>query len=235
MGVSRERPFVFVNMAMTADGKIATANRRVSSFGSAQDMEHLYELRATADAVMAGARTLDLNEVHLGPGGARFRRERRRRGLAEYNLRIAVSGSGSIDAGAAIFRRRFAPLILLTTERAGPTRLRRLGALADEVLICGERELDFAHAFRELRRRWNVRRLLCEGGGELNAALFGAHLIDEVHLTICPKVCGGRTAPTISGGPDPRRLLDATAWTLRAAKPIGSEIFLVYRARQSPG
>jgi hypothetical protein len=41
-------PFVFVNMAMAADGKIATANRAVHSFGSARDLNHLYELRATA-------------------------------------------------------------------------------------------------------------------------------------------------------------------------------------------
>ena len=45
-------PFVLVNMAMTADGKIATANRRIHSFSSSRDLEHLYELRATADAVM---------------------------------------------------------------------------------------------------------------------------------------------------------------------------------------
>ena len=52
---SHKLPFVFVNMAMTADGKIATANRAGSSFGSARDREHLLQLRATADAVMAGA------------------------------------------------------------------------------------------------------------------------------------------------------------------------------------
>ena len=82
-------------MAMTADGKIATANRAVSSFGSARDHAHLLELRATADAVMCGARTADLNAINLGPGPARFRRARVRRGLAEYNLRVVVTGSGS--------------------------------------------------------------------------------------------------------------------------------------------
>jgi len=56
-------PFVFLNLAMTADGKIATANRRYSSFSSAQDKRHMMELRATADAVMSGARTVDLNAV----------------------------------------------------------------------------------------------------------------------------------------------------------------------------
>src|SRR5215510_12428700 len=110
-----ERPFVFVNMAMTADGKIATVNRSVSSFGSKRDLEHLYELRATADAVMAGARTLDLNNVLLGPGGERFKRMRRRSGLTDYSLRIIVSGSASLSPDAAILHHSFSPTILLTT------------------------------------------------------------------------------------------------------------------------
>src|SRR5437763_3920578 len=93
----RDLPFVFVNMAMTADGKIATANRAVSTFSSPRDFEHLLELRATADAVMAGARTVDQEGVSLGPGPARFRRVRLKNGLAEYNLRIVASGSGSLN------------------------------------------------------------------------------------------------------------------------------------------
>jgi riboflavin biosynthesis pyrimidine reductase len=71
---SPKLPFVFVNMAMTADGKIATANRTVHSFGSAQDLAHLYELRATSDAVLCGARTVEVAETTLGPGVAKFRR-----------------------------------------------------------------------------------------------------------------------------------------------------------------
>jgi riboflavin biosynthesis pyrimidine reductase len=66
-------PFVFINMAMTADGKIATANRAVHSFGSPRDLRHLYELRATADAVMCGARTVEISGSILGSGGEKFR------------------------------------------------------------------------------------------------------------------------------------------------------------------
>ena len=62
-------PFVFVNMAITADGKIATANRAIHSFGSRRDLKHLYELRATADAVMCGARTVEISNTILGNGG----------------------------------------------------------------------------------------------------------------------------------------------------------------------
>ena len=161
-------------MAMTADGKIASANRAVSSFGSPRDHEHLLELRATADAVMAGARTLDLNPINLGPGPLKFRRRRLHRGLAEYNLRIIVSGSGSINPHAEVFKRRFSPIIILTTRRASAAALRRLRAMADAVKICGAGEINFRRALRWLRAKWGVKRLLCEGGGELNDALFRA-------------------------------------------------------------
>ena len=95
-------PFVLVNMAMSADGKIATANRAVATFSSARDHTHLYELRATADAVMSGARTVDLNNYTLGSGPERFRKLRLRRGLAECHLRVIVSGSGSVSVSAAV-------------------------------------------------------------------------------------------------------------------------------------
>src|SRR5262245_48285831 len=87
--------FVSVNVAMTADGKIATANRKITSFASKSDLEHLYELRTSADAVMNGARTIDVGGVKLGSGGLRFREMRLRRGLAEYHLRVIVTGSAS--------------------------------------------------------------------------------------------------------------------------------------------
>ena len=102
-------------MAMTADGKIATANRAVHSFGSPRDLRHLYELRATADAVMCGARTVEISGATLGNGGEKFRRRRLKHGLAEFPLRVIVSGSGSLDPAARIFQKRFSPIILLTT------------------------------------------------------------------------------------------------------------------------
>ena len=113
-------------MAMTADGKIANANRAVSSFSSRRDQSHLLELRATADAVMTGARTADTNPVNLGPGPAKYRRVRLRRGLAEYNLRIIVSRTGSVNPKAHVFQRTFSPIIILTTHRASARRLKRL-------------------------------------------------------------------------------------------------------------
>ena len=221
-------PFVLVNMAMTADGKIATTNRAVHSFGSARDLKHLYELRVTADAVMCGARTIEISQSILGAGGAKFRKLRLKSGLAEYNLRVIVSGSGSINPRAEIFKRRFSPVIILTTARISKANLKRLRDVADEVKICGKTEIHFDAALRWLRAKWNVKRLLCEGGGELNGALFRAGLVDELHLTICPKIFGGRNAPTIADGMEIFHLADAVQFNLKPAKRVGDELFTVF-------
>ncbi len=215
-------------MAMTADGKIATANHAVSTFTSRRDFEHLLELRATADAVMSGARTVNSGEVNLGPGPARFRRLRLKKGLAEYNLRVVVSGSGSIDPRADLFRYRFSPVIVLASERLSEGRAKQLRALADAVKICGGEQIDFREALHWLREKWKVRRLLCEGGGELNASLFEAGLVHELHLTVCPKIFGGRAAPTIADGAGVSRLADATRLSLKGMKRAGDELFLRY-------
>jgi len=227
-GRTQKLPFVFMNMAVTADGKIATANRAVHSFGSARDLEHLYELRATADAILCGARTVEISETTLGNGGEKFRKLRIRSGLAEYPLRVLVSGSGSIDPSAKIFKKRFSPIIILTTERVSKQNLAKLRQWADEVKICGESEVDFGEALDWLKNDFGVKRLLCEGGGELNDALFRANLVDEIHLTICPKIFGGRNAPTISDGKGLKPLALAKRFKLSSVRPKKSELFTTF-------
>jgi riboflavin-specific deaminase-like protein len=226
-------PFVFVNMAMTADGKIATANRAVSSFTSRRDHDHLLELRATADAVISGARTVDSAKINMGPGSAKFRRMRVKNGLAEYNLRVVVSGSGTVDPNAEVFKHTFSPIIVLTTHRASSKHLNALRSVAEDVKIFGRREIDFAKALPWLSEAWGVKRLLCEGGGELNDALFRAGLVDEMHLTISSKIFGGRNAPTICDGNGFDRLQKATALKLESFQRCGDEVFAVFhRAKQ---
>lgn len=224
-------PFVFLNVAATADGKIAPASRRYHPFGSEHDHEMLLKLRAGADAVMAGARTVDTFPVNMGPGPKRYRDLRRRRGLAEYNLRVIVSGSGTIDPRAEIFRHRFSPIIILTTRRAGAKKLAQLRALADEVKVFGASKINFSRALRWLRLKWKVERLLCEGGGELNQALFRAGLVSEVHVTLCPLLLGGVSAPTLADGTGAKKLDGAARLELISMKRVKGELFLAYRVR----
>jgi riboflavin-specific deaminase-like protein len=231
---SSKLPFVFSNFAITADGKIAFASHEFVPFGSARDHEHMMELRATADAVMAGARTVEAPGVTMGAGGRKYQRLRLARGLAEDNLRIIVTGSGSMNLQADIFKHRFSPIIMLVAEQVSEKRLRELRGVADEVGVFGKMEVDLPAALRWLRKKWKVKRLLCEGGAALHDAVVRAGLLQELHLTICARIFGGNTAPTIAEGGDFVKLANAKQFRLSSAKPVGNELFAVFKTTK-PG
>jgi riboflavin-specific deaminase-like protein len=215
---------------MTADGKIAFAHKDFVPFGSERDREHMMELRATADAVICGATTIDVTETILGTGGDKYRKQRLKNGLAEFPLRVIASGSVSIDLNANIFKKRFSPIIILTTEQISKSKLKSLRAVA-EVEIFGKREIDFRAAFRWLREKWKIRKLLCEGGGEIHGALIRADLLDELHLTVCPTIFGGRNTPTIADGENVQHLIEARLFKLKSFKLFGDEIFTIWRRK----
>jgi 2,5-diamino-6-(ribosylamino)-4(3H)-pyrimidinone 5'-phosphate reductase len=228
----RERPFIYLNAAQSADGKLAPATRQYEPFGSARDAALVYELRAQADAIMCGARTVDGQAITLGNGGERYERRRVKRGRSRYPLRVIVSGTGSISPKAEVFRHDFSPIIIVTSGRASRRSLGRLERLASEVKVCGKERVDLRRAVEWLGERWGVRRLLCEGGGELNGALFEAGLVDEVYVTMCPLILGGRTAPTLADGRGAERLAGATELELKSARRHGDEMFLCYKVRR---
>jgi len=231
-----KRPFVVLNMAMSADGKIATANRGVTSFGSRRDVRHLYDLRATGDAVLCGARTAGTPGVTLGPGGARYQRLRRQRGLAEFNLRVVVSGQASLSPHADVFTEKSSPLIVLVSGSAPRTKITRLEAAGAMVGRFGDLTVDCAAALEWLAAEYGVRRIVAEGGAELNDALFRGRLVDEVHLTICPYLFGGSNAPTISEGEGFPNLGEALQADPIQVQRAGDELFAVFRVkpRQAP-
>ena len=229
------RPFVLINMAMSADGKIAPAHRRFVSFGSRRDHANLLSLRATADAVMCGARTVDSAPVTLDAGGPEYERRRLRGGLARQNLRIVVSGSGSVDPEAAVFRNQVSPVIVLASSQMPKSRLAKLERLADCVKVCGKNKVALGQALGWLQREWAVNRLLCEGGGELNFELLRLGLVDELHLTICPRIIGGRDAPTIADGDGFATLAKAANLELTRRLRLGDELFTTWRVKPKSG
>src|SRR5262249_4043744 len=100
------------------------------------------------------------------------------------------------------------------------------------VEVFGDNELDFVSAFRWLQEKWRVKKILCEGGGELNTALFRQDLVDEIYLTLCPLIFGGRGAPTLADGIGISRLEEAARLRIKSLKRIGQELFLVYTVRK---
>jgi 2,5-diamino-6-hydroxy-4-(5-phosphoribosylamino)pyrimidine 1'-reductase len=193
------RPFVYINMAMTVDGKITSAAREYPRFTSDLDRTTMDRLRAEADAIVIGAGTLRADDppLHVRDSGMRAYRESL--GKSGEPLRVVVTASGSIDAGSRFFRDgEVGGRIVVTIERLDARRLAALREQA-EVWQLGLEEVDLRLLLDRLADR-GVSRLLLEGGGELNWRFVRDGLVDELYVTIAPVLLGGREAPTLLEG-----------------------------------
>lgn len=224
-----KRPYIVINMAMTLDGKTSTVERQPTDWTSKADKRRLIENRATADAVMVGARTAETDRTSLSIPDERFQRARVRRGRPPHPLRVIVSGNGSFRENIRAFERQVSPVLIFTSRRAPRAKLDRLARLPDvHVYIVGKRDVDVPLMLDILARDWKVKRLLCEGGASLNWSLFATHAVDEVFVTLCPRVFGGATAPTLVDGAGFERDAILNAKLLRCERK-GQELFLRYR------
>ncbi len=196
------RPHVALNMVCTADGR-ATLAGRTALIGNRADRELFHQLRTRSDAVLVGAGTARVE--HYG----RLVRDADRRALREANglsadpLAIIVSASLDLPLQAVpLLRDPHSSVAILTAsdgEIAGAAA--RVHYLRASDLRASSGTLDLAAMLGRLRTELGVRTILCEGGPRLNAALLAEGLVDELFLSMSPKLAGGPAPLTIVDGP----------------------------------
>ena len=191
------RPFVTANFAITADGRISTRKLTPSDFSSPRDKRRLLEIRAKCDAVLVGARTLAADTMSMGLPAADLRAAREKRGLPAQPLRVLVSNSGKLSPALRVFADGTLVVVFSTTRMPAKTR----DALAPkcDLFLHDSPGVNLPAALATLRTDYAVKRLVCEGGGTLFRAFVAAGLVDELHLTLCPRVFGGSGAITLTG------------------------------------
>lgn len=184
------RPYTILNMASTVDGR-ASIGGRSGAIGDRADRELFHALRASVDAVMAGAGTVRVERYgRIIPDGD-TRRRRLERGLSEEPLACIVSGRLSLAADTPLLNEPDAHVVLITPSQSSLPATR---AQIDYVRARRDGLLDLPAAMHELGERLGVRTLLCEGGPHLNGQLLLAGLVDELFLSFSPKLAGGEDA-----------------------------------------
>ncbi len=218
-----ERPFVYLNMAMTADGKITSARREYPRFTSDEDRRTMDRLRADADAVLVGAGTVRADDPPMQIRDPALVAARRSRGRPAGVLNVVVSARLDLDPAARFFT---APhdggRIVATIDDPPAERLPALESVA-EVWRCGEGRVALPRLLTRLRER-GVERLLVEGGGETNWEFLREDLLDELYVTIAPTLLGGRDAPTWLEG-DGLAMAGARRLRLVGVRRAGEELF----------
>lgn len=227
---SDKRPYILLNHAVSLDGKISTEQRDPVRFTSRIDRRLMDEIRADADAVLIGAGTLRAEDPPVRIRSARRRDERRRKGKSPHPVSVILSRSMRFPRAGRYWEDDQVERIIATTRQVKDDEVLPYKDLA-EVIQVGRTTVDL-HEFCRILSDRGIGRLLVEGGGEVNMAFWNAGLVDEVYLTLCPVVIGGRTAPTSADGrgftSDCLRRL-----TLIESRRVGQELFLRYRAVRS--
>jgi riboflavin-specific deaminase-like protein len=182
-----KRPYVVLNMISTADGR-ASIGGRSGPIGGRADRELFHALRAVADAVMAGAGTVRTERYGRIIAAEATRHRRREHGWREEPLACVVSARLALPADLPLLATPQAQVVIITSSLASLD-----GVAAQVQYVRAERQgmVDLSAALAELHDRCGVRLLLCEGGPHLNAHLLAAGLVDELFLTLAPKLAGG--------------------------------------------
>jgi riboflavin biosynthesis pyrimidine reductase len=182
----------------------------------------LARLRTRFDAVMIGAGTMRAERYGRVVGNQEQRERRERLGLPHDPLMVIVSGRLDLPWDAPLFTEGAGRVLIFTASEAEPpeteTTLR---------VVRHEGKVELATALRHLREERGVRALLCEGGPHLHGELWAAGLVDELFLTIAPKLTGGDAPRIVEGLDVPLAEELDLAWLLEHE----GELFARYRRR----
>lgn len=195
-----KRPFVFINVAMTADGKIDTFERKGASISSQGDKQRVDRLRAGSDAVMVGGKTLLDEDPKLTVKSEVLRAERVARGLSPNPVKVGIVTRANIRSDSAFLTTGPANTVIFTTRQTSNEQLSLLRSRGVNVYIHDSERVDLPQALTTLRGI-GINRLMVEGGATLNFELLRLGLVDEVSAYIAPMIFGGESAPTMASGP----------------------------------
>jgi 2,5-diamino-6-(ribosylamino)-4(3H)-pyrimidinone 5'-phosphate reductase len=213
-----DRPFITINVAATADGKIDTFERRSSAISSVSDKERVDKLRAKADAVMVGGNTLHDEDPKLTVKSESLRTERLAQGRPANPAKVGISSRLHLQPNSIFLTAGTTQIFLFTTSKTAHKQLQMLRSRGAEVFVHDGEKVNPVAMLKTLKDK-GVNRLMVEGGARLNFELMRLGLVDELTVFIAPMVFGGESAPGITAGSGlvrgsaiPLKLLGTETW-----------------------
>ena len=213
-----DRPYLVLNMVSSLDGK-ATIDWRTKGLSTELDRQLFHQLRAQGDAVMVGAGTVRTERYGRMAKSDELRDAREREGLARDPLAVVISGRLDLGVDLPLLNEPEQRVVIATGSDAS------LPELGEQVVYerVGD---DLPLLAARLRQDHGVRSVVCEGGPTLNAHLLAAGLVDELWLTLNPKLAGGAAALTIVAG---RELVEPAELEPISVAEGGGDLFTRWR------
>lgn len=191
------RPYTVANFIASADGR-ATLQSRSGPLGDDGDRAMFLGLREQADAILAGTGTLRAERYGRVLRDPERRRRRVARGQPPEPIACTITRTGDLPTEIPMFAEPEARIVVFTGAELDVGA----GAAHVDVIRLSAGELTLTNVLGRLRDDYDVRLLLCEGGPTLFGGLLREGIVDELFLTVAPKLAGGGTGPAIASGPE---------------------------------
>jgi len=220
---------VIINGAMTIDGKIATASGD-SKISSKKDLVRVHKLRASVNAIVVGISTIMADDPRLTV----------RLVKGKNPARVIVDSKGRIPLDSQVLKTAFKiKTIVAVTDQAPADKVQKIKDMGAHVLVASTGKegqsaavphgVNLKELFLALKKL-GLKRILVEGGGELNWSLLHLGLVDELVVTVAPKIAGGRLAITLVEGDGFDRIAQGIRLKLnKAERKNTGELVLHYR------
>jgi 2,5-diamino-6-(ribosylamino)-4(3H)-pyrimidinone 5'-phosphate reductase len=190
-----QRPFVFINSAMSLDGKISNIQRRQVRISGKADLSRVDALRASADAIMVGIGTVIADDPKLRVKSENLRKARIEQGKKENPYRVIVDSNARTPTNAQVL----GDGCMIAVSKAAPPNV--VAKLSDkcEIVTVGDYKIDLIELMEMLHAK-GLKRLMVEGGATLNFSLMKEKLVDEIYIYIGNMLIGGESAPSLMDG-----------------------------------
>ena len=207
------RPFIHINCAMSADGKIAGSERKQVTISCKEDKDRVKGLRMKYDAILVGVGTVISDDPHLTVKG---------RPESENQIRVVIDPDGRTPEDAQVVDSRAKTVIITKSDCARSWK-------GCEVVTCPLSGIDLGYAMSELYAM-GIESILVEGGGTTIASFLKAGLFDIFTIYIGSMVIGGKDAPTPADG-DGWVKEGGLGLVLKNAERLGDGLLLEYAPR----
>lgn len=226
-----DRPYVFLNMVMSLDGKVVVEGTE-QGIGSKVDQRLMRELRVSADIVLNGANTLRASGTSSRLGDPILEELRVSRGKPRSPVAAVLSASGALPLEKLFFTARDFEAVVFLADTAPVERQQAVEATGRPVVVLPSKTLIPA-MLKHMRQQMGAESLLVEGGPTVNGELFERGLVDEFFLTLGPVVVGGRETktPVETARPFTRQTLPHFELVWAVPNPETDEVYCRYRRR----
>lgn len=214
---------VIVNSAMTVDGKIAT-HQGDSAISSKDDLIRVHKLRDSVDGIIVGISTVLADNPRLTI------RLGRKQPKEKHLTRIIIDSMGRIPLDSQILRTASEiKTIVAVTKLAHMNVRRKIKKTGAIVIVAGTNTVDLKRVLWTIQKM-GIKKILVEGGGEINWSLFSLGIVNELIVTIAPKIVGGRQATTLVEGEGYSRVSQGLKLQLKKVRMQNSgELVLHYK------